>query len=93
MGAQEIQQLNDIMDVNPGNQHGLRFDNVIELVNEQRATIVELVTLANELKADLNLITTKLDADTGITDTDYSSLHTVAAADGTALTVAAVTRI
>ena len=47
----------------------------------------QLATLANELKADLNLITTKLDGDSGINDTDYSSLHTIAAADGDTLSL------
>jgi uncharacterized protein YoaH (UPF0181 family) len=37
--------------------------------------------LANELKADHNALLAKLDADTGVTDTNYATLHTVSAAD------------
>ncbi len=40
-----------------------------------------LATLVNELKADHNALLTKLDADAGVTDTNYASLRTVAAAD------------
>lgn len=39
-----------------------------------------LITLANELKTDHNAVLAKLDADTGVTDTNYASLHTTAAA-------------
>lgn len=111
MGDENIRRLNEKMSFSPDDQMGLRFDELIAAHNQQRATIVELVTLSNELKADLNLITTKLDtnigtdtialvnelkadlnfittkldADTGITDTDYSSLHTIAATDAVAL--------
>jgi hypothetical protein len=41
----------------------------------------QLATLANELKADHNALLTKLDADAGVTDTNYASQRTVAAAD------------
>ena len=40
-----------------------------------------LATLVNELKADFNALLTKLDADAGVTDTNYASLRSIAAAD------------
>lgn len=93
MGAEDIRKLNEKMGYNPDVEMGLRLDQLIAAHNQQRATIVELVTLANELKADLNAVTAKLDGDTGITDTNYGSLHTTAASDATALALAAITRI
>ena len=45
------------------------------------AVVNQLATLANELKADHNALLTKLDADAGVTDTNYASLRAVAAAD------------
>lgn len=41
----------------------------------------KLTTLCNELKVDHNALLAKLDADAGVTDTNYASLHTTAAAD------------
>lgn len=46
-----------------------------------RATINSLVALANALKTDHNDVLAKLDADGGVSGTDYASLRTVAAAD------------
>jgi hypothetical protein len=37
--------------------------------------------LVNELKADHNALLAKLDADTGVADTNYAALHSVSAAD------------
>jgi hypothetical protein len=41
----------------------------------------QLAALCNELKADHNALLTKLDADAGVTDTNYAALRTVSAAD------------
>lgn len=43
--------------------------------------VVDLVALANELKADHNALLAKLDLDAGVTDTDYAGSLTVAAAN------------
>ena len=45
------------------------------------AVVNQLVTLANELKADHNGAMTKLDADAGVTDTNYNATRAVGAAD------------
>lgn len=45
-----------------------------------RNIVSSLVTLATALKTKRNLFVTKLDADSRVTDTDYASLHTTAAA-------------
>ena len=44
-----------------------------------KAAVDSLVTLANELKTDHNALLVKLDADTGVNDTNYGTLHTTAA--------------
>jgi len=54
------------------------WDNLVTLINQ-------LVTLANELKTDHNALLAKLDADAGVTDTNYAALHTTAAADADTL--------
>ena len=41
----------------------------------------QLVALVNEMKADFNALLTKLDADAGVTDTNYASLRSVTSAD------------
>lgn len=60
---------------------GFHGDDAVAL----RTTLSSLVTLANELKADHNLVLAKLDADGGVTDTNYASLHTVAATSASAV--------
>jgi hypothetical protein len=60
---------------------GDRKDRIIVTV------INQVVTLANELKADHNGAMTKLDADAGVTDTNYSSLRAIAAPDADTLKV------
>ena len=49
--------------------------------------VTKLVTLVNELKTNLNAVNAKLDSDAGITDTDYASLHDVAAADADTMAI------
>ena len=49
-----------------------------------KAAVDSLVTLANELKTDHNALLAKLDADAGVTDTNYAASHTIAAADASA---------
>jgi len=44
-----------------------------------KAAVDSLRTLANELKTDHNALLVKLDADTGVNDTNYGTLHTTAA--------------
>lgn len=46
-----------------------------------RGEIANLKALVNELKAKHNAAMTKLDADAGVTDTNYAALETVASAD------------
>lgn len=41
--------------------------------------IGEVAALASELKAQFAALTAKLDADTGVTDTDYNTLNPAAA--------------
>ncbi len=43
--------------------------------------LTNVVTLVNELKTDYNLVLAKLDADAGVTDTNYAATRAVAAAD------------
>ena len=47
--------------------------------------INQLVAEVTELKADFNALLTKLDADAGVTDTNYSSTRSIAAADADTL--------
>lgn len=47
--------------------------------------INQLVALVNELKADHNGAMTKLDADAGVTDTNYNSTRAITAADADTL--------
>lgn len=51
------------------------------------AVINQIVALVNELKADHNGAMTKLDADAGVTDTNYSSLRAVSAPDADTIKV------
>jgi hypothetical protein len=51
------------------------------------AVVAQLVTLANELKADVNGIVAKLDADAGVTDTNYAALRGISAADADTISV------
>lgn len=46
---------------------------------ELSQTLGQLVTLANELKADHNALLAKLDADAGVTDTNYAATLATAA--------------
>lgn len=71
---------------------------LVDEYNKMRADVValntrvaELRTLANELKTDYNAALAKLDADAGVTGTDYVALHAVAAAAAGA--VAAITAV
>jgi hypothetical protein len=41
----------------------------------------QMAALVNELKSDFNALLTKLDADAGVTDTNYSSLRSITSAD------------
>jgi len=59
--------------------------NVVALVNECKATANTNVALANECKASINAVNAKLDADAGVTDTDYAATHDVASADSAAV--------
>lgn len=43
--------------------------------------LTALSTLINEMKADHNALLAKLDADVGINDTNYVTLHTTSATD------------
>jgi len=52
---------------------GKDWDNLVTIINA-------LVTAVNELKTDFNATLTKLDADGGVTDTNYSALGAIAAA-------------
>lgn len=48
-----------------------------ELIRQMQA----VSTLANEEKADLNLTLAKLDADVGVTDTNYAATNPIGSAD------------
>ncbi len=67
MAAGDIRKLNERMDVNPGNNYGTRFDQLIELLNANKASIA--------------IITAQLDADGGVADTDYAANGDVTVAD------------
>jgi hypothetical protein len=54
-------------------------------LKELRDRLVEVRTLCNEVKADHNALLSKLDADTGVADTNYASLHSTTAADVAAI--------
>ena len=49
-----------------------------------KAAVDSLRTLANELKTDHNALLVKLDADAGVTDTNYAASHTTTAANASA---------
>lgn len=49
-------------------------DDIVEVINQ-------LAALTAELKADFNALLTKLDADAGVTDTNYASTRSIAAAN------------
>lgn len=50
--------------------------------------LTQLAVLVNELKADHNGAMTKLDADAGVTDTNYSATRAIAAPDADTLVAA-----
>ena len=66
---------------------------VVALANDLKAKYNVAVTLANEVKADHNALLAKLDADAGVTDTNYAALHTTAAADSAVTAVADSTNV
>ena len=43
------------------------------------AVLAQLVALTTELRTDFNAVLTKLDADAGVTDTNYSATRAIAA--------------
>ncbi len=59
MSVREIEQLNDVLNVNPGDDYGLRLDQAIEM--------------ANACKASIAVVTAQLDLDATVTDTDYAA--------------------
>jgi len=73
------------------------LDNTLAVCNELRTDHATNVTLLTELKADVSALTlavdaicTKLDADAGITDTNYEAVHG-SGGSGVAIPAAAVT--
>lgn len=60
------------------------------LVNELKTLQATNRTMLNELKADHNAAMAKLDADAGVTDTNYAATAGIAAADIAAVTTADV---
>lgn len=64
-----------------GRGAGIRKE--IESVNNESANLDEVRDLVNELKSDFNLLLAKLDADAGVTDTNYASTRTVSSPDVT----------
>jgi hypothetical protein len=56
------------------------------LLNELKAKYATVLTLCNELKADHNGLATKLDADAGVTDTNYNALQGTTSANLAAIT-------
>lgn len=61
------------------------YNALVALVNELKTRQAEDRALANQTKAKLNATLTKLDADAGVTDTNYSALNAVATADVSAV--------
>lgn len=43
--------------------------------------LTDTVALVNELKTNLNAVNAKLDADGGVTDTNYAALHDASESD------------
>lgn len=60
------------------------------LANELKADHNLTVVIANEVKADHNALLTKLDADAGVTDTNYAATLATAAANSTTTAAADV---
>lgn len=60
------------------------------LANDLKAKYNAQVALVNELKADFNALLAKLDADAGVTDTNYAATRSVAAQNAAATAVADV---
>lgn len=56
-------------------------------LRELVAAVNNLATLVNELKADYNATLAKLDADAGVTDTNYVAQHATAAPDADTVVV------
>lgn len=57
---------------------GAEFSAMITVINA-------LAVLANELKTDYNAVLAKLDADAGVTDTNYVATRAIAAPDADTL--------
>lgn len=66
-----------------------KYNAAVTEIADLRARTGEARTLANEVKADHNALLAKLDADAGVTDTNYAALHAVAATDVAAVTAPA----
>lgn len=56
---------------------GISMSTKRELIRQLQA----ISTLANELKTDVNLTEAKLDADAGVTDTNYAATNPIGSAD------------
>ncbi len=69
---------------------GTWLNTQVSLINDLKAKYNAAVTELNELKADHNALLAKLDADAGVTDTNYAALHTTAAADASTSAIADV---
>ncbi len=61
----------------------LSGDEIVAVVDELQTKVTALAALANELKTDYNATLAKLDADAGVTDTNYAATNPVAAANVT----------
>lgn len=62
-----------------------------DLANDLKAKYNAAVTLINELKTDFGALLTKLDADAGVTDTNYAATLAIAAANSAQTAVVDVT--
>ncbi len=60
-----------------------KYPNTIDVITQLQSVVTALATLVNELKADHNALLAKLDADAGVTDTNYAASHATSAADVT----------
>jgi hypothetical protein len=56
---------------------------LMAVIDELQTKVTALATLATECKTDHNGLLAKLDADAGVTDTNYAATQTVAAASVT----------
>ncbi len=60
-----------------------KYPNTIDVITQLQSIVTALATLTNELKADHNALLARLDADAGVTDTNYAASHATSAADVT----------